>query len=294
MMKNRFLHFAGRCALVGLPVALSLAALFSFTPAATRGTGTAALTRTADDIPPNALVEVPATYPGGEAALLRNIGERLEAFAAAQDGKVRGQVVLRFVIEPTGRVGQVVVKKSLTPACDSAAVKAVRGVGSFEPARQNGQTISVWFTLPVPFGFRQGLPSDADADAASAQVADLEGLDQAADRQTEPEEEIADNALVEVPATYPGGEAALLRHISEHLVYPAEAQEKKEQGQVVLRFLVKPTGEVGQVVVKKSLTPACDREAIAVVKSLKRFVPARQGGRAVSVWFTLPIRFQLR
>lgn len=287
MMKNRFLHFAGRCALVGLPVALSLAALFSFTPAATRGTGTAALTRTADDIPPNALVEVPATYPGGEAALLRNIGERLEAFAAAQDGKVRGQVVLRFVIEPTGRVGQVVVKKSLTPACDSAAVKAVRGVGSFEPARQDGQAISVWFTLPVPFGFRQGLPSASDADAASAQIADLEGLDQAA-------EDIADNALVEEPATYPGGEAALVRHISEHLVYSTEAQEKEEQGQVVLRFIVKPTGEVGQVVVKKSLTPACDREAIAVVKSLKRFVPARQGGRAVSVWFTLPIRFQLR
>ena len=154
MMKNRFFHFAGRCALVGLPVALGLAALFSFTPAATRGTGTAALTRTADDIPPNALAEVPATYPGGEAALLRNIGERLEAFAAAQDGKVRGQVVLRFVIEPTGQVGQVVVKKSLTPACDREAIAVVKSLKRFVPARQGGRAVSVWFTLPIRFQLR--------------------------------------------------------------------------------------------------------------------------------------------
>ena len=39
------------------------------------------------------------------------------------------------------------------------------------------------------------------------------------------------------------------------------------------------------------LTPP---EAVRVVKSLPRFNPGRQQGKPVSVWFTLPIRFQIQ
>ena len=66
------------------------------------------------------------------------------------------------------------------------------------------------------------------------------------------------------------------------------------QGIVVLRFVVQKDGTVGNVQVTKSLTPETDREAERVVKSLKKFLPARQDGRPVAVWFTLPIRFQFQ
>lgn len=106
------------------------------------------------------------------------------------------------------------------------------------------------------------------------------------------EEDIPDNALVQSPATYPGGAATLLRFVSENLRYPAEARQEEVQGIVVLRFVVQKDGTVGKVQVTKSLTPETDREAERVVKSLKKFLPARQDGRPVAVWFTLPIRFQ--
>ncbi len=109
-----------------------------------------------------------------------------------------------------------------------------------------------------------------------------------ADRDT------ADNALTETPATYPGGEAKLLREITERLQYPKAALESKLQGIVILRFIITETGEIGKVTITKSLSPETDREAVRCIKTLSKFNPAREGGRPVPVWFTLPIRFQMR
>lgn len=108
------------------------------------------------------------------------------------------------------------------------------------------------------------------------------------------EEEVMDNSIVEVQASYPGGEAALLRFVSENLVYPSIAQEQEIQGTVVLRFRVEKDGSIGEIVIKKGLSKECDMAAAAVVKKLRRFTPARQQGHPVPVWFTLPIRFQIR
>ena len=94
--------------------------------------------------------------------------------------------------------------------------------------------------------------------------------------------------------SFPGGESALMRYIAEHLRYPSAAQDQGIQGVVMLRFVVEGTGQVGDVQILKSLDPSCDREAIRVVKSLPRFVPGRQQGRPVNVWFQLPIRFVLQ
>lgn len=108
------------------------------------------------------------------------------------------------------------------------------------------------------------------------------------------EEEVADNSIVEVPASYPGGEAALLKFVNDNLVYPSIAQDQDLQGTVVLRFRVEKDGSIGQIVVKKSLSKECDQAAAQVVSKLKRFTPARQQGHPVPVWFTLPIRFNIQ
>ncbi|MEG1728435.1 MAG: TonB family protein [Bacteroidaceae bacterium] len=99
--------------------------------------------------------------------------------------------------------------------------------------------------------------------------------------------------VVEQPPTFPGGEAALLKFVNSHLKYPSIALEQGTEGRVMLRFVVTGSGEVGEVKVIKSLDSYCDREAIRVVKSLPRFIPGKQQGRAVSVWFMLPVVFQI-
>ena len=94
--------------------------------------------------------------------------------------------------------------------------------------------------------------------------------------------------------TFPGGEAALMRYLSSHLQYPTMAQENGVQGTVVVQFVVTKTGKVGEVKVVRSVDRDLDREATRVCRSLPNFVPGRQNGQAVNVWYTLPVKFKLQ
>ena len=125
-------------------------------------------------------------------------------------------------------------------------------------------------------------------------IDDLKDNQTAGGTSTPKEEEVVDNALVEVQASYPGGEAALIAFISKTLVYPQIAVEQELQGTVILRFRVNADGSVGDIIVKKSLSRECDQAAADVVKKLKRFIPAKQQGHPVPVWFRLPIRFRIQ
>lgn len=100
--------------------------------------------------------------------------------------------------------------------------------------------------------------------------------------------------VVEQKPQFPGGEAALLKYVSEHIRYPAMAQENNIQGRVVVQFVVTKTGAVGEVKVVRGKDPDLDKEAVRVVKSLPKFVPGKMNGHAVNVWYTLPIQFKLQ
>ncbi len=71
----------------------------------------------------------------------------------------------------------------------------------------------------------------------------------------EKKEPVDDNKVfdvVEQNPVFPGGEAALLKYVAEHIRYPAMAQENNIQGRVVVQFVVTKTGSIGQVKVVRS------------------------------------------
>ncbi|MBR5726068.1 MAG: energy transducer TonB [Muribaculaceae bacterium] len=98
---------------------------------------------------------------------------------------------------------------------------------------------------------------------------------------------------VEQMPQFPGGEAALMKYVQSHINYPREAAVNKIQGRVIVQFVIDEIGKVGEVKVVRSVDKDLDKEAIRVVKSLPKFTPGRQNGKAVSVWYTLPVSFQL-
>ena len=98
---------------------------------------------------------------------------------------------------------------------------------------------------------------------------------------------------VEQMPQFPGGEAALMKYIESHIQYPAEALKNRIKGHVVVQFVVDKKGKIGEVKVLRSVDKDLDKEAIRVVKSLPKFTPGRQNGKAVSVWYTLPVTFTL-
>lgn len=106
------------------------------------------------------------------------------------------------------------------------------------------------------------------------------------------EEKVYD-AIVDVHPTFPGGDEKLLEWISQHLVYPPNARDSHIEGRVVIQFMVKADGAIGDAKIIKGVDNMLDAEALRVVKSIPRFNPAMLNGKAVEAVFTLPIVFRL-
>ena len=113
------------------------------------------------------------------------------------------------------------------------------------------------------------------------------------EKHPEPVKEEIFTAVEQMPQ-FPGGEAELLKYIASHIKYPTMAAENNIQGRVVVKFVVKKDGNVGEVVVLRGKDPDLDKEAVRVVKTLPRFIPGKMNGQSVSVWYTLPINFKLQ
>jgi len=99
--------------------------------------------------------------------------------------------------------------------------------------------------------------------------------------------------VIEQMPVFTGGERGLMNFISRNLKYPAESFKNKEQGKVVLRFVVTKTGRVEKAEVIRSVSFLLDREALRVVKMIPDFIPGKQNGKNVNVYYTVPISFDL-
>ena len=109
-------------------------------------------------------------------------------------------------------------------------------------------------------------------------------------------EEISEEVIftvVEEWPSFPGGEEARLRFLSENIRYPQMAREAGIQGTVFLTFVVERDGSVTDVRIVRGIGGGCDEEAIRVVRNMPRWTPGRQRGQPVRVQFNMPIRFVL-
>src|SRR5690606_2509820 len=81
--------------------------------------------------------------------------------------------------------------------------------------------------------------------------------------------------------------------LSKNLRYPELAKENNIQGRVTVRFVVDEEGKVSDVTVVRGIGGGCDEEAKRVVMKMPKWKPGKQNGKAVKVYYTLPISFRL-
>lgn len=96
-------------------------------------------------------VEQMPVFPGGEAALNKFIQQHLKYPAVSLEEGTQGRVLLRFVVNENGSVGDVQILKSLDTYCDREAKRVVQMLPRFTPGRQQGKPVKVWFQLPITF-----------------------------------------------------------------------------------------------------------------------------------------------
>lgn len=125
--------------------------------------------------------------------------------------------------------------------------------------------------------------------------------------------------VVEEPAQYSGGQAALMQYIAQNVRYPKIAAENGVQGRILVQFVIEKDGSLSNIKIFKGSQPAEDAitvtaqgtaaegnktpkeaydalniEAVRVIREMPNWIPAKKQGEAVRMKYTLPINFRLQ
>ena len=89
------------------------------------------------------------TYEGGDAALLKYLGENLKLPEEDQERGMQGRMVVGFIVEKDGSLTNVKVLRPVDIALDAEVLRVVKGMPKWIPGRHNGQRVRVRYLLPI-------------------------------------------------------------------------------------------------------------------------------------------------
>lgn len=181
---------------------------------------------------------------------------------------VTGDLTISFVIDEHGNAGDFVVRKPLFPILDTRALNALKLMPKWEPATIKGKPVASPVSITFCFrinGKSLGVPR------IPVQGPVLTYADQ-----------------------MPESRVDIRRYIAEHTTYPEDAATANVSGKVTLRFIVTRTGNIDSISVLKPLYPSIDSMALSLVRDMPVWIPGKQNGEDVNVWYTLPLQFSCK
>ncbi|MCJ7448942.1 MAG: TonB family protein [Bacteroidales bacterium] len=181
----------------------------------------------------------------------------------AKTKQLEGWVSVNFTVELNGTLSNIVSAIPVNPILSDEVIRVVKSAPNWEPPKN--PNVDESFTTGVTLKFK--LPDQIINEAPFV--------------------------VVEEMPLYPGGDAELLNFIKNNTKYPEEAKAEKIEGRVIVRFVISTEGRAEAISVLKGVHPLLDAEAIRVVSLLSGFKPGKQGGKAVNVWYMVPINFNL-
>ena len=96
-----------------------------------------------------------------------------------------------------------------------------------------------------------------------------------------------------VGAEFVDGNEAMYNFILENLEYPRKSQKRKEEGEVIISFMVSPEGNITHVRIENGVNKRLDKEATRVINLMPKWKPALEDGIPVYSQVILPISFEL-
>jgi TonB family protein len=235
------------------------------------------------------VVEEQPEYPGGQEAMMKFLSDSIVYPEEAKAKGIQGRVICNYVVMKDGSIDDVNVVRGVDPLLDAEAVRVLKSMPAWKPGKQRGQAVNVRYTLPVVFRI--------SAEDSQNKLLTIEERNRMTDGEKgdqkvmpEPSEVFV---VVEQQPEYPGGLEAMMKFLSDSIVYPDEAKAKGIQGRVICNFVVMKDGSIDDVNVVRGVDPLLDAEAVRVLKSMPAWKPGKQRGQAVNVRYTLPLEFRL-
>jgi len=97
------------------------------------------------------VVDEMPVYPGGDAALLKYLAKNTTYPVDAKEKGIQGKVVARFCVNADGSISKVTVVKAASPELDMEAIRVVKTLPAFQPGKQGGKPVPVWYMVPINF-----------------------------------------------------------------------------------------------------------------------------------------------
>ncbi|WP_317899877.1 TonB family protein [Aurantibacillus circumpalustris] len=94
-----------------------------------------------------------AEFPGGAAALKEFIQESIKYPAMAQEGGVSGKCLIKFLVNEDGSISNVEVAETVPgcPECDDEAIRVIKSMPKWNPAKNGDRVQKSTYLLPVSF-----------------------------------------------------------------------------------------------------------------------------------------------
>lgn len=231
-------------------------------------------------------VEQMPEFEGGQNALMQYLSSNIKYPSKARENNIEGRVVVRFVVCTDGSLCNEEIVRSVDSSMDQEVIRVVKAMPNWKPAKQNGQLVKAYFTLPVSFKL-QGQEKDSALPDAREYLTKKEEP-----APVEEEEKIFTS--VEHIAEFPGGTTALMKFLAENIKYPPAAIDKNITGRVITQFVVGKDGIIRNIVIKNDVpNSGFGQEAVRVINSMPKWNPGMQNGQRVSTYYTLPVTFKM-
>lgn len=208
---------------------------------------------------------VPSSMPPIPIGGWKSIGANVIYPDSARTARIEGTVKAKAFIDSTGTATKIVVVQGFpNSGLDEAAINAIKKT-PWKAARVRGRPVGLWISIPVTFRLETPPPPP----------------DEGPTIRFIPYDE---------PPVPIGGYLAVQRNVR----YPRIALEAGIVGTVIVAAWVDEKGRVTETVIMKGIPNTGLNEAAVEAIRRTKFYPAKQRGKPVALWISIPVNFHIR
>lgn len=230
-----------------------------------------------------------ASFPGGIIEYVSFMEENLEYPRQALRMGIEGRVIVEFIILSDGRAIDIRIVKGIGAGCDQEVIRVMNEMPRWSPAKIVDEETMQKLQTSITFSF--------NVDGPAKIFPSTEFHYELVFEDTPPELKDQIFTIVEQPAQFPGGMKEFYKFLSQNLIYPEKAIKEGVEGRVFAQFIIEKDGTPTDIHLVKGIGGGCDEEALRVLKTMPKWIPAEQRGIKVrhkmiqNILFKLPTVF---
>ncbi len=212
-------------------------------------------------------VETEASFPGGELKWRQYLERNAKGSIALDKGAPKGTytVIVQFIVDKEGNISDIRALTNHGFGMENEAVRVIKSGPKWNSAIQNGKQVKAYKRQPITFVVRSEKTDDKIFDKR------------------------------DTPASFPGGDPAWKSYleimVNAHV--PIDSGAPPAVYTAMVQFIVHEDGSLSDV---KALTKhgyGMENEAMRVIKTGPKWIPAKQNGHIVRAYVQQPITFAI-